>query len=306
MKIIDVSYHQKHIDWSQVAASGIEGAIIRAGYGIRTRDKLFIENIEGAIKAGIKNLGVYWFSYAYTIGMTQVEAVYCDEVIHQYKERLNLGVYYDWEYDSMRYANEHGAFPDRTLITEMNREFCDAMTGLGYIAGYYLNYDYQKRYIDTSKLTAYRKWFARYTSVRQTDCLIWQYSSKGSVTGIAGNVDMNELIGQLDAGQPDIDEPISEPAHKSNEQIAYEVIAGKWGNGYERKNRLKNAGYVYADIQALVNKILSENSQTVYTVKKGDTLTSIAQRYNTTVADLVAKNNIKNPNKIYAGQTLYV
>ena len=300
MKIIDVSRHQKDINWEKVAAAGIEGAIIRAGYGLKTRDSYFVRNIEGAISAGIKYLGVYWFSYAFSIGMTQTEALFCNEVILPYKNRLNLGVFYDWEYDSMRYAQEHGVFPDRQLITDMNREFCDAMEGLGYIAGYYLNYDYQLHYIDINQLARWRKWFARYTSVEQKECFIWQYTSKGHVDGIMGAVDMDILNGQL----TQIGGGEAAAQLKSNEEIAREVIAGKWGNGYERKNRLKNAGYVYADIQALVNQMVKAG--TTYTVQKGDTLSAIAQKHNTTVADIVAKNNIKNPNKIYVGQVLYV
>lgn len=301
--IIDVSKHQGYIDWQKVAAAGVEGAIIRAGYGQKTRDKCFEQNIVGAISAGIKNLGVYWFSYAYTIEMARTEAITCDSIIKGYKDKLNIGVFYDWEYDSMDKAHAAGHYPDRDLITAMNAEFCQIISGMGYHAGYYLNYDYQQRYIDTGKLTAYRKWFARYCSTPQKNCLLWQYSSKERINGINGNVDANLLIGQLDEPQ-EITQP--EPQAKTNEDIAREVIAGKWGNGYERKNRIKNAGYDYTAIQSIVNRILKEATQTIYTVQKGDTLTGIAAKYNTTVKEIVAKNNIKNPNKIYVGQNLYV
>lgn len=301
--IIDVSKHQGYIDWQRVAAAGVEGAIIRAGYGQRTRDKCFEQNIVGAISAGIKNLGVYWFSYAYTVEMARAEAITCDSIIKGYKDKLNIGVFYDWEYDSMDKAHAAGAYPDRELITEMNVVFCQMIHDMGYRAGYYLNNDYQQRFIDIKKLTAYRKWFARYCSTPQKDCLLWQYSSKERIDGINGNVDANLLIGRIDEPQ-EITQP--EPQAKTNEEIAREVIAGKWGNGYERKNRIKNAGYDYAAIQAIVNRILKEEAQRVYTVQKGDTLTSIAAKYNTTVKEIVAKNNIKNPNKIYVGQVLYV
>lgn len=283
-----------------MSAAGVEGAIIRAGYGQKTRDKCFEQNIVGAISAGLKYLGVYWFSYAYTIEMARTEAITCDSIIKGYKDKLNLGVYFDWEYDSMDRAHAAGHYPDRDLITAMNAEFCQIIGGMGYRAGYYLNYDYQKRYIDISKLTAYRKWFARYTKESQKDCFMWQYTSKGHVDGIAGNVDMDILNGELTViAQP-------EPQAKTNEDIAREVIAGKWGNGYERKNRIKNAGYDYTAIQSIVNRILKEATHTIYTVQKGDTLTSIAAKYNTTVKEIAAKNNIKNPNKIYVGQNLYV
>ena len=48
----------------------------------------------------------------------------------------------------------------------------------------------------------------------------------------------------------------SQPTKKTNQEIAKEVIAGKWGNGNDRKNRLTKAGYDYKAIQALVNKLL--------------------------------------------------
>lgn len=300
MIFIDVSKHQKQIDWQRVKNAGIDGAIIRAGYGLRTIDPYFRQNIEGAIRAGIQNLGVYWFSYAYTLEMAKDEAHFCHEVIKGYKDALNIGVFYDWEYDSMNYAHKNGAFPDRGIITDMNVIFCQIIANYGYHAGYYLNYDYQKNFIDISKLKEFRKWFARYTSTPQKDCLIWQYSSKEHCDGIVGNVDMNMLIGDLEEAQN-----TAQPA-KTVDDLAREVLAGKWGNGYERKKRLTNAGYSYSEVQAKVNEILANTQRERYVVQKGDTLTSIASKYNTTVKELVAKNNIKNPNKIYVGQILYV
>lgn len=97
---------------------------------------------------------------------------------------------------------------------------------------------------------------------------------------------------------------------KTIDEIAQMVIEGKYGNGYERKNRLKKAGYDYQEVQNAVNNILFNNNKnkkiTVYIIRKGDTLTSIAQKFNTTVKDIQAKNNISNPNKIYEGKKIYV
>ena len=53
------------------------------------------------------------------------------------------------------------------------------------------------------------------------------------------------------------------PAKKSNEEIAAEVIAGKWGNGTERQKRLSQAGYDYSAIQSIVNKKLSPSKKSV-------------------------------------------
>jgi LysM repeat protein len=100
-----------------------------------------------------------------------------------------------------------------------------------------------------------------------------------------------------------------ETPKKSNEEIADEVIAGKWGNTPERRARLEAAGYNYSTIQAIVNEKLKKyvtTGEVFYTVKSGDTLSAIAKKNVTTVAKLVSMNNIKNPNVIYVGQKLRV
>lgn len=303
MKIIDVSVHQGEIDWKKVKASGVRGAIIRAGYGKGNVDQKFKANIEGAINAEIEFIGVYWFSYAFTKERAFNEAIYCNETIEKYRDILNLGVFYDWEYDSMNYAKKNGAFLTRDKITEMNVIFCEQMTKLGYIAGYYLNYDYSRNFIDTKKLSSYRKWFAWYNpTLDEKGCFLWQYSSAGRVDGVAGNVDVNELIGEMKENSS----AAPKTEKKSNTEIAKEVIEGKWGNGYTRKSRLAKAGYDYEAVQAIVNQMLSTATSEIYIVKAGDTLSEIAEKYGTTVSALAAKNNIKNVNKIYIGQKLYV
>lgn len=89
------------------------------------------------------------------------------------------------------------------------------------------------------------------------------------------------------------------------EQIVKDVIAGKYGNGQERKDRLCN---IYDQVQARVNEILDKKVQqeTIYIVKSGDTLSSIAKKYNTTYQKIVKDNNISNPNLIYPNQKLVI
>ena len=87
--------------------------------------------------------------------------------------------------------------------------------------------------------------------------------------------------------------------------IAAEVIAGKWGNGADRVNRLRAAGYDAAQVQAKVNERMKPPART-YTVRAGDTLSGIAARYGTTYIELARKNGIANPNIIYPGQTIRI
>lgn len=299
MLIIDVSEHQGNIDFNKVKASGVDGVIIRAGYGRGNIDKRFKANIAAVINAGLGYIGVYWFSYAYTAPMARREAQFLNDVCLQYQKQLNLGVYFDWEYDSMKYAKQKGFSCNKELITNMCIYFCEKAIDLGYKAGYYLNLDYSKNYIDESKLTAYRRWFARYTSEKQTDCYLWQYTSTGKVNGISGSVDMNNLVGKV------VNAP--KPIKKTNAEIVKEVLNGKWGDGADRKQRLTAAGYDYNTIQRLVNKQLkADDTVKYYTVKSGDTLSRIAMSFSTTVQQLKKWNNIKDINKIYVGQKLRV
>ena len=96
---------------------------------------------------------------------------------------------------------------------------------------------------------------------------------------------------------------------KTVEQLAQEVLAGKWGTGSTRKKKLEAAGYNYAAVQKRVNEILAEQKKKktiTYTVKKGDTLSAIAAKYGTTVKAIAAENKIDNVNVIRVGQKLKI
>lgn len=110
--------------------------------------------------------------------------------------------------------------------------------------------------------------------------------------------------------------PINKPTEpvnkKTNQEIAKEVLDGKWGNGTDRKNRLTAAGYNYTEVQKIVNEMAKKPSKAPvyiveYKVKAGDTLSAIAKRNATTVQALMALNpQIKDPNKIRTGQIIRV
>ena len=127
---------------------------------------------------------------------------------------------------------------------------------------------------------------------------------------------MNYFYGEADtwrkyanpSGAPKPVEKPSQPIKKSNEEIANEVLQGKWGNGEDRKKRLTQAGYDYQAIQNIVNQKVGvkKPTATYYTVRSGDNLTKIARQYGTTVNQIAKWNNIKNVNLIYPGQKLRV
>lgn len=215
MKIIDVSTWQENLDYAKIKADGIEGIIIRAGFSC-TIDNEFYTHMKGAIKAGFEHIGAYWFGYAVNEDEARAEASTADSILKEYKDILDLGVYYDWEYDSEDRARARGVEPTKSLVTSLNHTFCVHMTECGYKAGYYLNLDYASRLVDETKLTAYRRWLAMWTSRCDEECFLWQYTENGRVAGANGNVDLNELRGELPKPQP-------APKPRTDYKVTYRV-----------------------------------------------------------------------------------
>jgi len=192
-KYIDISKYQGDVDFEKVK-DHVDGVIIRAGYGQNNIDSKFIRNISECNHLGIP-CGVYWFSYAYTEELARKEAEYCLAAIKPY--RVELPVCFDFEYDSVDKAQKnYGVGIGKTLATALCHAFCGTIEAAGYYAMNYTNKDYLNRYFDESTLR-YDLWLAAWLTKPdpknppRKDVGIWQYSSKGSVPGIVGNVDMD-------------------------------------------------------------------------------------------------------------------
>ncbi len=187
---IDVSAHQGKINWAQVAASGVDFAMIRAGFRGQTsggiyEDTYFKTNVAGAAANGIK-IGIYFYSTAINENEALEEAAWVVKKISTY--RITYPVVYDFEdFNSKRCRNVGGAQATSNALT-----FLNFVKSNGYEPMMYAN----KNDI-TNKLSRgafqMKFWLAHYTS--QTDYAgnyqMWQYTSKGSVPGISGHVDMN-------------------------------------------------------------------------------------------------------------------
>lgn len=386
LKVIDVSYHNGTIDWAKVKSSGVDGAIIRCGYGNNLTaqdDKQWKRNADECTRLGIP-FGTYIYSYAKTDAQARSEAEHVLRLVKGYK--LSYPVYYDLE----EAGTQSGAV-NRMKI------FAEIIENAGYWVGVYCNKSWWDNTLK-SLGDRYTKWIARYNStLGMSGVDMWQYTSSGSVSGISGRVDMNhcyrdfpkEISGPsssspsgspstvpsgatldlavkvmkgeygngddrksalgsrydevqdfinhisnssaktlasevksgkygngdtrkvvLDSRYDEVQKIVNAGSKKSISAIADEVIAGKWGNGNQRKNKLEAAGYDYNSVQSEVNKKLGASSasskKTYYTIKSGDTLSGIAQKYGTTVKQLQSWNGIKNANLIYAGQKIRV
>lgn len=188
---IDVSKYQKNIDWKKVKESGVEFAIIRCGYrgygsGEILMDPYFEQNISGALKNGIK-VGIYFFSAAINESEAREEARWVVNVISKY--RITYPVAYDFESFGL------GRLQGLTAkdITNNANAFLSYIRSSGYTPMMYASKNAYNQRWETSRITGCKFWLAHYTS--QTDYKgkyhIWQYTSKGSVPGISGYVDMN-------------------------------------------------------------------------------------------------------------------
>ena len=189
-KGIDVSEHQDIINWSAVK-NQIDFAIIRAGYGRNHIDKQFKRNIEECNRLCIP-CGVYWFSYAVTADEAKKEAQYCLEAIKPYK--VEYPVCFDFEYDSVRYAESKGVRVTKELASAMCNAFLGEIEKAGYYAVNYANPDFFNRYFDTEIPKRWDVWLAEWKNPDNGKpsraCGIWQWGAS-PISGINGNVDSN-------------------------------------------------------------------------------------------------------------------
>lgn len=233
LHIIDVSKWQGDIDWERVHASGIDGAMLRAGYGAGNIDPKFVRNAQECNRLGIP-IGVYWFSYAWTPMQAEAEAKYCLGAIAPYK--LTLPVAFDWEYDSYNRAVKNGVTPVRALTISMAKRFLSEVERAEYVPMLYTNLDYQTRFFPTGELAGYDRWIAAYRAKKpDTPMAMWQYTSSGRVDGIAGEVDCNHLY---------VDYAAILEAREQTPDYAGEVCDAL---GLARKTRAYLDAYQYAD-----------------------------------------------------------
>lgn len=252
---IDISNWQRGIDLSKVPCDFVIcKATEGTGYVNPDCDRAYQQ-----AKANGKLLGVYHYANG---GNAAAEADYFLNNIQGYIGEAILSL--DWESQNNAMFGTGG--PARTWISNWCKRIVEK-TGVKPLI-----YTSAGWYKEVSGIGDYGLWIAQYANNNPTGyqehpwnegyytCAIRQYSSCGRLPGYAGNLDLN--IAYMDAtawrkyANPSGEtKPVTpKPVRKSNEQVAQEVIAGLWGNGEDRKNRLTKAGYDYNVIQDIVNK----------------------------------------------------
>lgn len=264
---IDVSEHQGEINFAKVKKNDISFVIPRSSLGFSTVDKFFLQNVVQAKKNGIAVPAIYHFSYALTKEDADKEACFVAELAEKAGLPAKTIIFYDLEYDNVdRYAkqttNHLGKAVNitKTKASDMAAAFCERIKAAGFVPGIYSNTDYLDRMFTKSVISRYILWHADYRKSATPDsrATFFQYTSEAKIDGINGNVDMNEYL-----GQEKLEVPADETPKKSDEDVAKEVIAGKWGNGTDRKKKLEAAGYNYNAIQKIVNALVAKNQKSV-------------------------------------------
>lgn len=221
-KGIDVSEHNRQIDWNQVKASGIEFAIIRCGYGqnyTSQDDERWSYNVSECERLGIP-YGVYLYSYAKTPNAASSEADHVLRLLSGHKP--TYPVYYDMEDKStVGVGND--------MLAQIASVFCSKISGAGYTVGIYANKYWFDTYLTNSVFSNsnWSRWVAQYPYVNNgaISCSytgkydVWQFTSTGVVSGIGNNVDLNYWV----SGS------IPQPTPSAQGNVSYETHVQTYG-----------------------------------------------------------------------------
>lgn len=187
MRGIDISKHNGAVNWAQVKADGVQFAILRAGYGKEAsqKDTQFEANYAGCKAHGIP-CGAYWYSYAATPAEARQEAAVCLSFLRG--KTFAFPIYFDIEEQKVLAQG-------KTACTAIAKAFLETVEKAGYFVGIYSSKSHLESCFTEELRTRYAVWVAHYGVEKTTyhgQYGIWQKSSTGKVSGIRGNVDMNE------------------------------------------------------------------------------------------------------------------
>ena len=332
-KGIDISKYQAGIDLNNIKNNGYDFVIIRAGYTgwgdgeSKAIDPSFEDSYSRAKSAGL-GVGAYYFTIAtsYQEGVDEANWLYNNCLKGK---QFDYPIYIDVEDDTggKQYLRKAG----KDATTQGIKGFCETMEKLGYYVGIYAS-DISgfKDMMNIDELKDYDKWVARYGKKPEyvAEYGMWQTTSSGKVNGYNGNLDLNEAykdypgIIKSNGLNGYSKDSTSSNSHQINtdttsEETVYTVVSGdtlsgiasRYGTTYQRLaeyNGISNPNLIYPGQQIRIPGSSQSSNPIYYTVVTGDNLTKIANRYGTTVNQLVAWNNIANPNLIYPGQKLRV
>lgn len=193
MRGIDVSKFQGTIDWQQVKEAGVEFAILRLGIrgygtGEMKMDDRFTENYHGAVEAGIK-VGVYFFSAA----INEAEAIEEADYVLRALDGLTIEMPVVFDTEPILYDDARTDDLTPAQLTAITCAFCDRIRESGYEPMIYANSKRFTTVLHLEELEGYEKWLADYRDKPDYPYAfkMWQFTEKGIVPGIEGNVDID-------------------------------------------------------------------------------------------------------------------
>lgn len=251
IKGIDVSKFQGGLKITDAKKAGFDFVIIRGGltgYG-SNRPKIkdiYFEDFYKQCKAAEMPCGVYYYSCATNTQEGINEAKFLYEKCLKGK-RFEYPIYVDVE-------NEYWQADDKSGVTDAVIGFCDTLEKLGYFAGVYASLSWFNTKLDTARLNRFTKWVAAWSkekpAFKYNAFDLWQNSD----SGVIGKHIVDTDIAYKDF--PSVIKSAGKNGYKTVEAVAKEVIAGKWGAGSERRQKLTAAGYDYEAVQKAVNEML--------------------------------------------------
>lgn len=272
---IDISVWQKDMNLSQAKAEGVNFAIIRGAYGNK-KDTAFESNYAKA-KANNLGVGVYWWTRA-TNGAQAKEEV--EALINSCLKgkQFEYPVYIDVEDKLLSNLG-------KSKVDEVIKSACETLEANGYYAGFYLNENWYKNKCNGSELAKrFTVWLAKWSKSEQTSYPMWQFG------GESNYIRSNKVAGIVcDQDYCFVDFP--------------NIIKNAGLNGYGKATETTKPVEPSKLVEPSKPKTSSE---TIYIVKKGDTLSGIASRYGTTYQVLASYNGISNPNLIGVGQAIKI
>ena len=323
---IDISTWQGNFNFQQAKNEGVKFVIIRGAYSLN-KDNRFEENYKEAKEIGL-NVGIYQYTMATTIEEALAEAKYLEENILNNK-KFELPIYLDIENDIYKRMTQ-------TQVSSIAKAWLNYLEGKGYFVGIYSNKSFLENYLDEDLKKDYAIWVAQWAE----ECTykgsygMWQFG--GEINYIRSNkvagvvCDQNYMIVDYPSiivakrmnGYKNLnnnESNNSEENSNSTKTINYIVqsgdnlseIAQKYKTSYQeiaKLNEISNPNLIYPGQILKIpvsNNSLSSNA-IYYTVKSGDTLSEIAQRYKTSYQEIAKLNGINNPNLIYPGQVLRI
>lgn len=306
---IDVSVYQGDIDFEQVKNSGIEVVYIRAGYGFSVTDPKFEENYTNATKAGLK-CGAYYFVTARNIEQAYLQATRFAELISGKTFAARPAM--DFE--------EFGSL-GKNGINLVGLAFMQKLRELTGIVPILYTDAYNASETWDWNFAQFPLWVADYDAEEPyVTRNIWQsyagfqYSDRGEIPGIYGNVDLDRFTSSVFLNGANEATPTKTP-----DAIRYTVkrgdtlwgIANKFGvtvSAVVNANNIRNPNLIYVGEVFIIPHMTSAESfgYTLYTVRRGDTLWGISRKFGTSINSIVALNGIENPNLIYAGEVFKI